>query len=82
LASEASKYGWQTFRSVGDPAASPHIISLGRPRESVRAIVERLRSQKIVCGTRGGRIRISLAPYNDASDVDTLVEALARARSE
>ena len=24
LASEASKYGWQPFRSVGDPAASPH----------------------------------------------------------
>jgi selenocysteine lyase/cysteine desulfurase len=81
LASEASKYGWQPFRSVGDPAASPHIISLGRPRESVQAIVERLRSQNIVCGTRGGRIRISLAPYNDASDVDTIVEALARARS-
>ena len=81
LASEASKYGWQPFRSVGDPAASPHIISLGRPRESAQAIVERLRSQNIVCGTRGGRIRISLAPYNDASDVDTLVEALARARS-
>jgi selenocysteine lyase/cysteine desulfurase len=81
LASEASKYGWQPFRSVGDPAASPHIISLGHSRQSVKAIVERLRSQNIVCGTRGGRIRISLAPYNDASDVDTLVEALARARS-
>ena len=81
LVSEASKYGWQPFRSVGDPAASPHIISLGRHLESAQAIVERLRSQNIVCGTRGGRIRISLAPYNDASDVDTLVEALARARS-
>src|SRR6266567_1646533 len=38
-------------------------------------------THNIVCGTRGGRIRISLAPYNDASDVDTLVEALARTRS-
>jgi selenocysteine lyase/cysteine desulfurase len=34
-----------------------------------------------VCGTRGGRIRISLAPYNDASDVNTLTEAFASARS-
>ena len=81
LVSEASKYGWQPFRSVDDPAGSPHIISLGRPRESAQATVERLRSHNIVCSTRGGRIRISLAPYNDAGDVDTLVEALARARS-
>jgi selenocysteine lyase/cysteine desulfurase len=53
-------------------------IDLGK---TAQAIVERLRSQNIVCGTRGGRIRTSLAPYNDASDVDTLVESLARARS-
>jgi selenocysteine lyase/cysteine desulfurase len=81
LVSDASKYGWQPFRSVSDPAASPHIISLGHPRESVQTIVDRLRSNNIVCGTRGGRIRISLAPYNDASDVDTLIEAFAGAWS-
>jgi cysteine desulfurase / selenocysteine lyase len=78
LVRDAGKYGWQPFRSLEDPAGSPHIISLDRPRESVQAIVEGLRSHNIVCGIRGGRIRISLAPYNDASDVNTLVEALAR----
>jgi cysteine desulfurase/selenocysteine lyase len=82
LVSDAIKYGWQPFRSVGDPAGSAHIISLGHARESMRAIVERLRSHNIVCGTRGGRIRISLAPYNDESDVNALIEALAEARSE
>ena len=81
LVSEAAKFGWQPFRSVGDPAGSPHIISLGRPRESVQAMVERLRSHNIVCSTRGGRIRISLAPYNDESDVNTLLEAFAGAGS-
>ena len=81
LVSDASKYGWEPFRSVGDPAGSPHIISLGHPRESVPAIVEGLRSCNIVCGNRGGRIRISLAPYNDASDISTLIEALAKAHS-
>src|SRR5580692_1035990 len=40
LVSEVSKYGWLPFRSVGDPAGCPHIISLGHPRESVQAIVE------------------------------------------
>jgi selenocysteine lyase/cysteine desulfurase len=81
LVSDASKYGWQPFRSVDDPAGSSHIISLNRPRENVHAIVERLRSHNIVCGTRGGRIRISLAPYNDTSDVNTLIEAIAGAGS-
>jgi cysteine desulfurase / selenocysteine lyase len=81
LVSGASKYGWQPFRSLGDPAASPHIISLGHPRESVQAVVDSLRDHNIVCGIRGGRIRISLAPYNDESDVSTLVEAFARSRS-
>ena len=80
LVSDASKYGWEPFRSVGDLAGSSHVISLGRPGESVQAIVESLRSHNIVCGTRGGRIRISLAPYNDAGDVNRIVEAFARAR--
>lgn len=78
LVRNASKIGWQPFRKAADPAASPHIVSLGRAGENVQPIVERLRSQNIVCGTRGGRIRISLAPYNDESDVNTLVEELAR----
>ena len=77
LVSDASTYGWEPFRSVDDPAGSPHIISLGHPHESAQAIVEGLRSHNIVCGIRGGRIRISLAPYNDASDVNTLIEAFA-----
>ena len=81
LVSDASKYGWQPFRSLGDPAASPHIISLGHPRESVQVVVGSLRDHNIVCGIRGGRIRISLAPYNDASDVNTLIEAFARVQS-
>lgn len=77
LVGEVSKYGWQPFRSNGDPAGSHHIISLSCPSESGQATVERLRSHNIVCSTRGGRIRISLAPYNDASDVSALIEAFA-----
>jgi selenocysteine lyase/cysteine desulfurase len=81
LISEASKYGWQPFRGAGDPAGSSHIISLGRLHENVQPLVERLRSHSVVCSTRGGRIRISLAPYNDESDVNTLIEAFAEAGS-
>jgi selenocysteine lyase/cysteine desulfurase len=81
LVRDASKYGWQPFRNVSDPAASPHIISLGHPHEGVPPIVERLRRDDILCGTRNGRLRISLAPYNNPSDVNALIKSLARASS-
>jgi len=78
--------GWQPFRSLDDAAASAHIVSIAR---AARADLDSgldggaggteavLRGHGIVCATRGGRIRVSLAPYNDESDVRRLVEALA-----
>jgi selenocysteine lyase/cysteine desulfurase len=39
--------------------------------------VEKLRDQRIICSARGERIRVSLAPYNDASDVMKFIQALA-----
>jgi len=37
----------------------------------------KLRDQRIIWSSRGERIRVSLAPYNDASDVMKLFQALA-----
>jgi len=75
-----ANHGWQPFRRPGDSAASSHIISVAHSRNSIEAAVATLRRHNILCGTRGGRIRISLAPYNDESDVNAVIEALARAR--
>ncbi len=77
LVEGVSKYGWRPFRSLGDSAASSHIISLAHTSNIVEATVDTCRSQNIICSARGGRIRVSLAPYNDESDVCTLVEACA-----
>jgi selenocysteine lyase/cysteine desulfurase len=68
--------GWQPFRDPSDRAASPHIVSLMRPDQEPEATQEALRRSNIVCSSRGGRVRVSLAPYNDESDIDSLVEAL------
>jgi selenocysteine lyase/cysteine desulfurase len=76
LLEKASKHGWQPFRDLSDRAASPHIISLMRPAKELGAVQDALRSANVVCSSRGGRIRVSLAPYNDESDVDALVAAL------
>jgi cysteine desulfurase/selenocysteine lyase len=77
LVDGSAGYGWKPFRPLGEPAASSHIISLAHSSNSIEEAAAALRSRNIVCSTRGGRIRISLAPYNDESDVDTVIEAFA-----
>jgi cysteine desulfurase/selenocysteine lyase len=68
--------GWKPFRSIGGKAASPHIISLSHDSGDVEATVAALRAENIVCGSRNNRIRISLAHFNDESDVQSLVQVL------
>jgi len=77
LVNGAREYGWEPFHDVHGVAASPHIISLGHNRKRAREVVEKLCDQKIICSARGERIRVSLAPYNDASDVMKFIQALA-----
>ena len=67
---------WRPYIPLSDPSASSHIISLGAPGADVVGVVRRLHDERIVCGVRGGRIRVSLAPYNDATDVERLVRVL------
>jgi cysteine desulfurase / selenocysteine lyase len=69
--------GWRPFRHLGEPGASPHIVSLRHARHSSDTTAARLATEhRIICGTRGGGLRISLHVYNDETDVDRLAEAL------
>ena len=77
LVDELAALGWRPFRPIDDPAAAPHIISIAHPTHSGEAAAAALHAWNIVCGTRGGRTRISLAAYNDERDVRVLLEALA-----
>ena len=77
LADAVEDRGWQPFRHRGDPAAASHIISLGRPGESFDGVLTRLRGERVVCSAHGGRLRVSLAPYNDEDDIAALATALA-----
>jgi cysteine desulfurase/selenocysteine lyase len=67
--------GWRPFREPASPAA-PHILALGHPGERSGEVVRRLREEGVICSDRAGRIRVSLAPYNDESDVRALAGAL------
>lgn len=73
----AHAHGWTPFRALDDASASPHIVALAHSELSVERAIDALRRNRIVCGVRNGRIRISLAPYNNSSDVDALIDALA-----
>ena len=76
LVNKLAASGWHPFRNPGDASASPHIISIAHETRNYEVATAMLREQGIVCGTRGGRIRVSLAPYNDENDVQLLVETL------
>lgn len=68
--------GWRPFRPVDDPAAAANLVSLVPPDGSIDGVAQRLRSHGVVSSVRDGRLRVSLAPYNDEGDVDALVAAL------
>lgn len=69
--------GWRPFRSLSDPGASPHLVSLRHARYHHDETAARLASEhRIICGGRGDGLRISLHAYNDEADIDRLAEAL------
>ena len=76
LVGAVEPHGWRPFRQLDDDAASAHIISLGRQGDGLARTLDRLRASGIVCSSRAGRLRVSLAPYNDEDDIAALVDAL------
>ncbi len=76
LINGSAKFGWVPFRSIGDPSASAHIVALSHPKVDARRMVDQLRQRRVICGERNGRIRISLAPYNNSDDIDALIDGL------
>ncbi|MBL4768065.1 MAG: aminotransferase class V-fold PLP-dependent enzyme [Rhodobacteraceae bacterium] len=57
--------GWTPYRPIDDKAASAHIITLGNPSGDVEKTLKLIRDANIVCSSRNGRIRVSIAHFND-----------------
>ncbi len=68
--------GWTPYRGLEDPARAPHIVTLSHPTLDTAQVAARLRQAGIVCGGRNNRIRVSLAHYNDESDVGAVTDML------
>ena len=71
--------GWRPYRPQRDPAASPHIVTLAHPSAGSETTLQALLDARIVCSLRNGRVRLSLAHYNDEADVAAVVAALKEA---
>ncbi|HET8526100.1 MAG TPA: aminotransferase class V-fold PLP-dependent enzyme [Actinomycetota bacterium] len=79
LVDRVAELGWRPFRPPSDPSAASHIVSLRHADHDPGVTAERLASEsRIICGGRGGGLRISLHVYNDGDDIDRLVDALRR----
>jgi len=70
--------GWVSYRPIKDKAAATHIIALSHPTAGSDETLQSLLDANIVCSVRNGRVRVSLAHYNDESDVHAIVAALER----
>lgn len=78
LVAAVGPLGWSPFRAIGDHAASGHIVALGHPTVSADRIQRKLAEDyNIICSSRNGLLRVSIHLYNNSSDVDALVHALA-----
>lgn len=76
LIKELDGSGWTPFRSAKDKAASPHIITLGHADDNAEVMLNTMREANIICSNRNGRIRVSLAHFNNENDVRTLTRLL------
>ncbi len=80
LVAATAPHGWTPYRDLDAPGASHHIVSLRHPALAAAAVQARLADEhRIVIGSRGGGIRVSLHGYNDSSDIEALAGAMANA---
>jgi len=76
LIEEAAELGWLPYRSPAASAACSHIVSLSNPDKPAEETMKALATRNIICSSRGGGIRVSIAPYNDENDIEMLIQAL------
>ncbi len=76
LDEELQGTAWTPFRPTDNKAASAHIITLSNPASDVECTLKAMRDANIICGSRNGRIRVSIAHFNDENDIRALVNIL------
>jgi selenocysteine lyase/cysteine desulfurase len=76
LGEELKLTDWTPFRAIDDKTASAHIVALENPAAQIEHTLKALRAENIVCSSRNSRIRVSIAHFNNESDIRTLAKVL------
>ena len=76
LISKLEGLNWEPFHKTTSSEFSPHIISLCSPELNIQSKILELTENGIICGNRNGRLRISIAHYNNESDILSLLKQL------
>ncbi|MFT5506627.1 MAG: cysteine desulfurase/selenocysteine lyase [Gammaproteobacteria bacterium] len=76
LRDELTDTDWMPFRAIDDRTASAHILALANNSVDVEHTVKALRNSNIVCSSRNNRIRVSIAHFNNETDIRTLAKVL------
>jgi selenocysteine lyase/cysteine desulfurase len=67
---------WEPFRKPFSTENSSNILSVQNKKNSSKKLAEDLKSKKIFCSLRNGRLRVSIAHYNSRRDIDALLGIL------
>lgn len=70
---------WSPYGAQERILAAPHIVTLTRDDGDVGSTVDALRQANIVCGSRNGRIRVSIAHFCDENDIRAFLAVLTGA---
>jgi len=68
---------WKPKLNQIETCNSPHIVSIENSIDDLDESLQKLKKNGIICSSRSGRIRISLAHYNNQNDVVRLIESLS-----
>ena len=68
---------WKPKLNQIETCNSPHIVSIENSIDDLDESLQKLKKNGIICSSRSGRIRISLAHYNNQNDVVHLIESLS-----
>ena len=67
---------WEAFIQAESDEFPPHIMTLKTARYNVQSVLRKLMENGVICATRNGHARVSLAHYNNEDDIQALLTVL------
>ena len=76
LLADLTNLEWEAFIEAESDEFSSYIMRLKTVRYNIQSVVRKLMENGVICGIRNGRVRVSLAHYNNEDDIQALLTVL------